>query len=566
MANNTINFTINIDGNAYTGIAQIDAALGNVLVSAKNTKSFFESFKTSAFNFDVITNAIGKVSQAFGTMVGSSLDFEQQQANLKTLLNGDTQAMENLVGQIREYGKATVYDKSGLIEAQKTMMSFGLDAEFAFGKLKNIGDIALGDKQKMNSLALAFSQATSSSKLMGQDLMQMISAGFHPLEVISQKTGKSMAQLKDEMSKGGISADLLAQSLEWATEEGGRFYKGAETAAETTAGRIAKMNDQIDDMKLKLFEATNGATAWIAEVGNMIVPISQMFPLIKGLYSISKSGITWIIGKWPSFVNFIRSGIFSAILNVNILKISIKSAGGFFPWLAIQAKVACRAIGTAIGSIPIVGWIAIAMTAIGALTAWLYTKFEGVRNWLDGIGSLVVMLAGPFGILINIVTSFIKHWESIKTAFTDGGILAGIKRIGFVIIDAMLKPVNALLDLLAKIPGLGNLASKGSKWISDLRANLDQKTKVEKKETADTEVLEPKATETKGATGGKTSDGALGNASGTVAGKVQQIHITLGNMVGTMNFNGGLLENKGDVERQLTEMMARILGMAETAA
>ena len=228
--------------------------------------------------------------------------------------------------------------------------------------------------------------------------------------------------------------------------------------------------------------------------------------------------------------------------------------------------MACRAIGTAIGSIPIVGWIAIAMTAIGALTAWLYTKFEGVRNWLDGIGSLVVMLAGPFGILINIVTSFIKHWESIKTAFTDGGILAGIKRIGFVIIDAMLKPVNALLDLLAKIPGLGNLASKGSKWISDLRANLDQKTKVEKKETADTEVLEPKATETKGATGGKTSDGALGNASGTVAGKVQQIRITLGNMVGTMNFNGGLLENKGDVERQLTEMMARILGMAETAA
>ena len=136
MANNTINFTINIDGNAYTGIAQIDAALGNVLVSAKNTKSFFESFKTSAFNFDVITNAIGKVSQAFNTLVGSSLDFEQQQANLKTLLNGDTQAMESLVGQIREYGKATVYDKSGLIEAQKTMMAFGLDAEFAFGKLK----------------------------------------------------------------------------------------------------------------------------------------------------------------------------------------------------------------------------------------------------------------------------------------------------------------------------------------------------------------------------------------------------------------------------------------------
>ena len=562
MANNTINFTINIDGNAYTGIAQIDAALGNVLVSAKNTKSFFESFKTSAFNFDVITNAIGKVSQAFGTMVGSSLDFEQQQANLKTLLNGDTQAMENLVGQIREYGKATVYDKSGLIEAQKTMMSFGLDAEFAFGKLKNIGDIALGDKQKMNSLALAFSQATSSGKLMGQDLMQMINAGFNPLEVISQKTGKSMAQLKDEMSKGGISADLLAQSLEWATEEGGRFYKGAETAAETTAGRIAKMNDQIDDMKLKLFEATNGATAWLSEIGKMAEPIAQMYPVIMGLGKGIVSSISWCHKNWSGFVNSIKRGYRVVKVNMALMGRSIRNAGGFFPWLAIQAKVACRAIGTAIGSIPIVGWIAIAMTAIGALTAWLYTKFEGVRNWLDGIGSLVVMLAGPFGILINLITSFIKHWESIKTAFKDGGIVKGLLRIGYVILDALLKPIHALLKLLSKIPGMGNLFAGADKWIQGLQDKFDAYTTVTPK--ADTEVLDPEKKKPKAKS--KTSDGTLGNTSGTVAGKVQQIHITLGNMVGTMNFNGGLLENKGDVERQLTEMMARILGMAETAA
>ena len=96
MANQTVNFTINLDGNAYTGIAQIDAALGNVLVNAKNTKSFFERYKTAAFNFDVITNAIGKVLQAFQLMVGSSLDFEQQ-ANMRMLLNGDAVAADSLV-------------------------------------------------------------------------------------------------------------------------------------------------------------------------------------------------------------------------------------------------------------------------------------------------------------------------------------------------------------------------------------------------------------------------------------------------------------------------------------
>lgn len=549
MSNNVVNFTINLNGNAYTGVAQLDEALGNVLVDVQKTESWFGHLKdtigASSIKFDAFIGVIGKVSQAFQAVVGSSLDFEQQQANLRTLLNGDAEATENLVGQIREYGKDTVYSRGSLIEAQKTMMAFGLDAEYAFGKLKNIGDIALGDSQKMNSLALAFSQMSSTGKLMGQDFNQMVNAGFNPLEVISQKTGKSLATLKEEMSKGAISADMVAQAFEWATEEGGRFYQGAESAAETTAGKIAKMNDTIDDLKIKLFEATGGATAWIAEIGNMVVPISQMLPLIQGVFSVIKGGV----------------GL--CIKGVKNLILAIRTAGGFFPWLKGVASVACKGISAAIGSIPIVGWVAIAITAVTAFTAWLYTRFESVRNWLDGIGSLVVMLAGPFGILINLVTSFIKHWQSIKTAFSEGGILAGIKRIGFVIIDAMLKPVQALLELLSKIPKLGNLASKGADWIDEMRNKLDKSTYVEK--SPDASVLKPKAAEQKPKPKGNLGGGELGKNAGRAAGEARQINITLGNMVGTMNFNGGLADNRASVERDLTEMMARILGMAETA-
>ena len=547
MSNQSVTFTINLGGNAYKGVLQLDNAVEQVLGTVKDATNAFDRFGKNALNFDVITNTISKVSQAFQSVVGSSLDFEQQQANLKTLLNGDTEATERLVGQIREYGKATVYSRGGLIEAQKTMMSFGLDAEYAFGKLKNIGDIALGDSQKMNSLALAFSQMSSSGKLMGQDLMQMINAGFNPLEVISQKTGKSMAKLKEKMSKGAISADLVAQAFEWATEEGGRFYQGAETAAETTAGKIAKMNDTIDDLKIKLFEATGGATAWIAEIGNMIVPISQMYPVAIGAFKGIKGGIGWCITM------------------VKSLNLAIKTAGGFFPWLKGIATIACRGIGVAISSIPIVGWIAIAMTAITAFTAWLYTKFEGVRNWLDGIGSAILMLVPPLGMVINLVTSFIKHWESVKTAFTDGGILAGIKRIGFVIIDSMLKPVQALLELLSKIPKLGYLAQKGADKIAELRENLDNATYVSENKNIELLNKDPRP-EPKPKPQPKLGDGNLGKNAGTVAGKAQQININLGSMVGTMNFNGVLSENRAGVEQILTEMMARVLGMAETAS
>lgn len=161
-----------------------------------------------------------------------------------TLLNGNADAAERLSESITRYGSATPYDRTSLLEAQKTMMSFGLDADFAFQKLKNIGDIALGDKEKMKSLALAFSQATASGKLMGQDLMQMINAGFNPLEVISRKTGESIAQLKERMSAGGISAEELAEAFQTATQEGERFYQGAERAGATTAGRLEKKKEK----------------------------------------------------------------------------------------------------------------------------------------------------------------------------------------------------------------------------------------------------------------------------------------------------------------------------------
>lgn len=120
-----------------------------------------------------------------------------------------------------------------------------MSVDFAFERLQNIGDIALGDKEKMKSLALAFSQATASGKLMGQDLNQMINAGFNPLEVISRKTGESIAQLKERISAGGISAEELAEAFQMATQEGERFYKGVERAGATTIGRLEQIRKML---------------------------------------------------------------------------------------------------------------------------------------------------------------------------------------------------------------------------------------------------------------------------------------------------------------------------------
>ena len=126
MSSNVINFVINVNGNSIPVMAELNDAVDRVKQNIEAATPKFEKIGKIALSFESITNVVEKISGAFDVLVGTSLDFEQQQANLQTLLNGDAQATERLLTQIREYGKATVYDRSGLVEAQKTMMAFGL--------------------------------------------------------------------------------------------------------------------------------------------------------------------------------------------------------------------------------------------------------------------------------------------------------------------------------------------------------------------------------------------------------------------------------------------------------
>lgn len=106
----------------------------------------------------------------------------------------------------------------------------------------------MGESSKFNSLTLAFSQMSAAGKLMGQDLNQMINAGFNPLQIISEKTGKSIATLKDEMSKGAVSAEMVQQAFIDATSAGGKFYNMSENASKTINGQLSMMQDALDSV------------------------------------------------------------------------------------------------------------------------------------------------------------------------------------------------------------------------------------------------------------------------------------------------------------------------------
>lgn len=185
-------------------------------------------------------------------------EFESMETSLKVLLGGNQKRLNEIMGQIKEYALASPLNTKDMVGAVQMMTSFGIEAEKSIDFLKAIGDISMGDTGKFNSLALAFSQMSSAGKLMGQDLMQMVNAGFNPLEEISRKTGKSIGELKEEMSKGAISSQMVQEAFISATSAGGKFFGMAEEGSKTISGQFSMLQESVDNIFNELGKKSEG--------------------------------------------------------------------------------------------------------------------------------------------------------------------------------------------------------------------------------------------------------------------------------------------------------------------
>lgn len=183
-------------------------------------------------------------------------EFQSMQTTIETMVGKDVAG--KLMPQIKELAKISPLAMTDMVGAEKMMLGFNIQAEDTIKYLKALSDISMGESGKFNSLTLAFSQMSATGKLMGQDLNQMINAGFNPLQTISEKTGKSIATLKDEMSKGAISAEMVQQAFIDATSAGGKFYNMSENASQTINGQMSMMQDAWDSVFNELGTKSEG--------------------------------------------------------------------------------------------------------------------------------------------------------------------------------------------------------------------------------------------------------------------------------------------------------------------
>lgn len=186
--------------------------------------------------------AVSAGMQQVRSALGSAADMEQTKGSFGVMLGSDKMASD-LLAEIQKKAASTPFELPDLTAAAQKLLNYGLTADKIMPTLDMLGDISGGSKEKLDALANVFGQMSSTGRLMGQDLLQMINAGFNPLQEMAASTGKSIAELKKDMESGAISSEMATAAFQAATTQGGRFYGMLERQSKTATGLMSNLRD-----------------------------------------------------------------------------------------------------------------------------------------------------------------------------------------------------------------------------------------------------------------------------------------------------------------------------------
>ena len=236
------------DSGVETGIdkAKQSMSSASTLISAKAVAIGNAMYDMGKQGIKAVTN-LAKIGLDYNSQM------EQYTTNFTTMLGSQESAVQK-VEELKNFAASTPLSMDDLAKGTQTLLAFGVESENSTGILRQLGDIALGDADKMQRLSTAFGKATAAGKLSGEVVQQMIDAGWNPLIQISQAAGETMEETQKRMSAGAISAEELQAAMEAVTTGTGQFAGGMEAASHTTQGLISTLQDNARALVGEVFQ------------------------------------------------------------------------------------------------------------------------------------------------------------------------------------------------------------------------------------------------------------------------------------------------------------------------
>ena len=450
------------------------ALRGDLAETAELTGAVVRTFKNLS-----TTDAPQILDQMTLATQKSALNFEKLQVALPIVSGAANAAglsfseVLSLLGKLSDAGIDTSTSATALRNIFIESASKGLSYEKILQKIANSQD-------KLTSANDEFGKRAAVSSLV---LAENLKATSELNDVLnSAATGQKNA---------GVAAKVAAQQLDTL---GGRLtvlgsaWEGFVLSIDNGTGSLgmfAKRAIEVATEILSIFSGTQKAASGLTEAekstrfwAKTVIFLVKAFVAYKAIM-ITATAVTTAYNTVKAIslalekgnMIYLRGSRFALLAYVAIQSIASAAQwlwnGALTAYAVVQgAATAAAATFSAVLSANPIGAVVIAILALIAVVVLVTKHFD---EW----GAGIIMLAGPLGYVINLVASFARHWDKIVDSFKNGGILEGIKSIGLALLDAVLYPLQQILQLASNIPGLGGLAATGADSIAGIREKLE---------------------------------------------------------------------------------------------
>lgn len=388
---------------------------------------------------DFAKKAASELSNVVKSGVEYNATMQSYLTNFKVMLGSEEQAAAKLA-EIRKMEASTPFSLDDLTSGTQTLLQFGIAVDDTTGVLQQLGDISLGNADKLQTLVRAYGKMSSAQKVTLENVTMMIDAGFNPLNQICNATGESMADLYKRISDGKVSFAELEAAVASATSQGGQFYNGMLEASQTFSGRMSTLKDNVSaltgELTGGLFEALGELVVKVNEAAVSLLDDEEKISQLKDTLGTLASVVTAAGAAFVTYKGYLALTTAATIAHTTYTA-AMTAAHKAAATGATGLKLALAALNAVINANP-VGLFVSALAALAAGLVTAYHTSETFRNvvgiafdWIkdkaqtaigavvDWINELDAKLKGAAAALSNLKNGFEAAKQAYNAAYND---------------------------------------------------------------------------------------------------------------------------------------------------